>query len=804
MKPIVPKKTLRHLEWARLLEHLSDLCSGEVAAKAALELDFEENLQKVKYSQRLTSEARDLIDGGAPPMLGQPPRIAAYLGAAARGSVLEAGELRLIGVHLETAALLRQYFTPIMDRVPALASIAGDLASLPTLGRTLLDAFDETGEISDFASGDLGELRQRVTSCHEQLKSRIGSMLEDTEIKNMLQDEYFTIREDRYVLPIRSGHKRHVPGIVHGWSGSGATVYIEPQPVVEANNRLLLAQADVDREVRRILTKLSAQVGENAEEIKRSVRALDAIDLAMAKGYLSKELDCVEPEWDDHELFLRQARHPLLALGGVKVVPNDIALREEQNVLVITGPNTGGKTVALKTTGILCLMALAGLHVPAQYGTKLPFLPGIFTDIGDEQSLDEAHSTFSGHIANIKKIFEGIQPGSLVLLDELVVGTDPLQGAALAQAILESLADRESLVLVTTHYESLKALPFEDKRFRNGAVGFDAEKHLPTFMLSLDLPGASSALVTARRLGLDPWIVQRASELAGPEQRQLEQVIQRLEREANEAEKERRTLAAERRKLEVARKQAEHDAARLKERIKAGIQKERNEAWDEARKLRDELKRLKAKFSEAQASEEQTQKHYSQVQGIIGKIYDAQDADRRKEAGPPVKTNLLKVGRKVFVVSLGAEAELVSMPDSKGRCEVRQGIITARVPLEDLRIKGQPVVQKVDKAVEKLQQSRVPVYTRPVFTWENIPPQSPDLTIDVRGYRADEAMEAVEAFLDTLYEREAGAGYIIHGHGTGALKRELRLHLPQCTYVKDLRRGGHYEGGDGVTVVLLQ
>ncbi len=849
MKPQIPPKTLLHLEWPRILERLSEHCSGAVATHLALNLDFAQSEAEIRQRLQLTTEARELIEGGGVPVLGEPPDIAPLLGAAARGSVLEAADLRAIGVHLDTAARLRNYFANLIDRSPGLVRLAENLADLPGLARQLLDAFDERGEISDSASGDLGYLRSKVNNLHDQLKERVDRMLKDEDLKGMLQDDYYTIREDRYVLPIIAGHKRHVPGIVHGWSGSGATVYIEPQPVVEANNKLLLAQAEVDREIRRILADLSRQVGEASIQIRHSVTALDQIDLAFAKGQLSKELDATAPILYDlnakhrdpelKPLHLRSARHPLLCLGGVKVVPNDISLSLDQRVLVVTGPNTGGKTVALKTTGILCLMALAGLHIPAAPESVVPLVPGVYTDIGDEQSLDGAHSTFSGHIANIKTIFDALQPGSLVLLDELVVGTDPLQGAALAQAILESLADRDAFVLVTTHYEALKALPFEDNRFRNGAVGFDADKHMPTFKLSLDLPGASSALVTARRLGLDEWIVQRASELAGPEQRQLEQVIRRLESEAAQAENERRMLQSERHKLELARSEAEKLEAKLKERLRQGLARERSEALDEARKLRDEVKQMRRQLIEKSNDSAWLDRKQGQIEKGITQMLEGLEQTKRAEAGPQAEISQLQVGKRVFVVSLGTDAELVSLPDSKGRCQVRAGLITTRVELADIRVKGKPLggvapgpnammqarlqaglrasakeeqedlraqYSKKKKEEPKLPDKGIQVDAEGLHAskqWEKALPMAPDNTIDVRGLRADEAIDRVEAFLDQTASRERNAAYIIHGHGTNALKRELRSYLPKSPYVKEIRRGLPHEGGDGVTAVLL-
>ncbi|MBU0550624.1 endonuclease MutS2 [Myxococcota bacterium] len=793
----IPQKTRVHLEWDKILNQLAQHCRGPVAARQALSLDIPEADER-QARLACCSEARALLDRGHSPPLGLPADVQRAVALARRGGILEGEELQQIGVHLETAARVRRYLGDFIDEAPHLIAIAERLADLPHLARDLLDSFDERGELADSASGELGDLRLRVASLHEGLKARVDSLVRDPEYAGLLQDDFFTIREDRYVLPVKSGHKNHVAGIVHGWSGSGATVYIEPQPVVEANNHLRLAQADIDKEIRRILKRLSQRVGEESEAIRRSMQALDELDFAVATGRLSRELECSAPIIEEGGLRLKAARHPLLLLDGIKVVANDIILSDEQRGLVITGPNTGGKTVALKTAGLCTLMALSGLHIPADEGSSVPPTPGVFTDIGDEQSLSESHSTFSGHIANIKAILAKVKPGSLVLLDELVVGTDPLQGAALAQAILEAFVDIGAFILVTTHYQSLKALPFNDDRFRNGAVGFDAERHAPTYKLRLDIPGASSALQTARRLGLAMEIVERAAALAGPEQRQLEQVILRLEQEAATLEAERRALASQRRKLEVAVTAAEAHEARLKQRLKDGLERERSQALLEARQLREELRRIK-KTIKAQRKEEMGAEAVSRqgaaVDKVVSVITQQQAAERAEAAGPPIDAAQLKLGQAVFVVSLDTTAELVALPDSRGRCEVRAGIMTLKVKADDLRYGA--AQQREAKRPQSAPKKAAEV------TWETAQPQVPDNTVDVRGMRTEEAIEKIEAFFDEQYGRERNAAYVIHGHGTGTLKRMLRGWLPKSQYVRDTRPGLAHEGGDGVTAVLL-
>jgi DNA mismatch repair protein MutS2 len=800
MRPTIPEKTCAHLEWDRVRLRLGSHCRGPVAVERALSLDFAPDAAALEARLDRVSEARELIDAGYSAPLSGSPDVGQAVALAARGAVLDSETLSHIGHLVEGSGRCRAYFFDIATQAPRLAETAEGLAALPDLGRALLDAFDERGAVANSASGELGLLRTRVTTLHEQLKTKVHGLLSDPVYEDMLQEEYYTIREDRYVLPIRSGHKNHVAGIVHGWSGSGATVYIEPQAVVESNNRLVLAQAEIEVEIRRILTALSKRVGQHAAEIAASQDALAALDLAWAGGCLSKELDATRPTLgDDSRCHLVDARHPLLVLAQVDVVGNTIEFGDPQRVLVLTGPNTGGKTVALKTAGLCTLMAMAGLHIPAGPGARVPRVPGVFCDIGDEQSLEHHQSTFGGHIAALMTILDAARPGALVLLDELVVGTDPIQGAALAQALLEAFANRECLVVVTTHYESLKVLPFDDHRFRNGAMGFDADTGRPTYRLAFDVPGTSSALLTARRLGLDDAIVERASVLAGPQQHALQTVLQDLEQQRAAAERARLQAERETRATEALRRQVEAQERRLADRLKAGLAKERGQAMIEARQLRDEVRQLQRALRDE--GKRRDVRSLSKIKGRAETAIEELAARQREAAhaaaGPAVSPEQYTVGQRVWVVSLANEAELVEGPDHRGRCTVRAGILTAQVNITDLRPRSEGKGAK-----SKAPRRPAPRPEEPV-EWGDAPPITPDITVDVRGHRVDEALERVEAFLDACYERDRPIAFIIHGHGTGALKREVRRWLQQCQYAREQRPGERHEGGDGVTAVLL-
>jgi DNA mismatch repair protein MutS2 len=815
VEPTLPQKTRDDLEWSRILEALASHCRGPVAESAALALTPSRNSDEVRVRLRQTTEARQLLDAGLSPPLGQPLDVRPPARLAARQGVLEPEDLKAIGMMLEAADRSRLWFADVASQAPTLDAIAARLPDLGSLGRELLDSFDERGEVANSASGELGALRERVSGLHDHLRSTLDTLLLDAEYTDMLQDRYITLREERYVLPILAHHKRHVPGIVHGTSGTGQTVYIEPQSVVDANNRLVMAQADVDREIRRILTGLSRRVGEVADAIEDAVDGLAALDLAFAAGALSKSLAAHEPAlstWAPGAaptLTLVEARHPILMLdvladGGDPhhvVVPNDLSVGGGARVLVVTGPNTGGKTVAIKMAGLCTLMAMCGLHVPAARGTTLPLPTGVFTDIGDEQSIERHLSTFSGHVRNLLDILDSMGPGALVLLDELVVGTDPVQGAALAQAVLEDLASRDALVLITTHFETLKALPYADDRFRNAAVTLDEERGVPTYHLVHDVPGASSALRTARRLGMPVDIVDRAVELSGDRQRSLEAVVEALDRERSRLAREREALEQERRRASEAAERAEQDAAKLKERLRSGLQQERNRALDEARRLRAELDRLKGKLKDARTRKDvrTLEKAGKQVERIADTIAARQREQARAEAGPALAKQAIEPGMKVRVVSLKRDGVVVRGPDARDRCEVQVGPMTAQVDAADLRRPGAHDVPLVAPSPKTRTQS-----PDPSATWDTAGPQAPDNTVDLRGMRAHEAIEAAERFLDAQVERSGRIAFLIHGHGTGALKREIRSWLRECPYARDHRAGERGEGGDGVTAVLLR
>lgn len=817
-----PLKTLSHLEWEPLLQQLAERCRGPVAAERALQLTPTRDERALRLTFERLDEARALLDQGLSPPLGQPSDVSPFIQRAQRGGVLDVESLVSVGATLEATHNMRRYLAPLTERYPALSDLGVGLADLQSIAREIQSSVTPQGELSDLASGELGELRRKVETLDVQLKERVGSLLRDEQLGDMLQDDFYTTRDDRYVLPVKSGHKRHVEGIVHGWSSSGATVFIEPQVVVEANNRLMMAQAEVRREVHRILSRLTKRIAERAQELLESSEALIDFDFIFAKATLSRELNASSPILaEEPQLSLTQARHPLLCLAGEEVVPNDIhlglsspnaeltshedssALQGAGQALVITGPNAGGKTVVMKTAGVITLMALSGLHIPADEGSIVPLIPAIFSDMGDEQSLGEGHSTFSGHMANLSGILRLLKPNSLVLLDELAIGTDPAQGSALAQATLEHLVAHGGLVFVTTHYEALKLLPKSDARFRNGAVEYDERAESPTYRLQYDTPGTSSALQIARRCGLPEALLARAKRLTGEQRQRLDEVIAELESEATAARLAREEAQATLKRHRDLNASLEIKERKLQDQLKRAIDHERNAAIREARKVRDQARamreRLKGMSEDARALQE-GERELTQLADDLKRL-SVEEQLARYPQDLDLKT--LELGMRVWVITLDVHAQLSSLPNAKGLCHVSEGFLNIQVHVDTLRAPRDRSQKDRKRKDPTPAQPRKKKATPRATSWEELPPQTPDVTCDVRGKRAEEACEHINAFLDELYGRGRQVAFIIHGHGTGALKRAVREWLPRCEYVDAQRAGLPHEGGDGVTAVRL-
>ncbi len=776
------------------------------------------------------TEARGLAARDARLPLGGISEIAAAIGRVRKAAALEAAELVAVASTGQALGRLRGHLREHAEVAPRLAARGAAIADLGHVYLPILEAFGPDGRLVDHASDALGPLRRALAAIRAQLEKRMGALLADERFSPYLQDAYYTQREDRYVLPVRTDGKGFVRGIVHGTSQSGQTLFIEPEEIVELNNRAKLAEADVLDEERRILIKFSGWVAEEADAFDAALAAAETLDVIASAAVIADDIVAAEPIIDEApRIGLLHARHPLMLLGERRCVANDVTVAAG-TALLISGPNAGGKTVALKTVGLAALMVRCGHHVTAESGSAMGWFPDIRTDIGDAQSLEHDLSTFSGHMVQLRELLATAGHGSLILLDEIAVGTDPEQGAALAQAVLEALAARGVTGIVTTHYERLKALGATDPRFANASVGFDLARLEPTFKLHLGAPGSSGALAVARRMGIAHEVVDRARDLIGSHGARVEELLASVADQRRRIEEERAALLAE---LE----DAEADRAALRahrERTIARYEKQTRAAHGEAvaalkaaRREIEEIRRdVKARAAVAEAPP--TMDDVKQATRRLvspGAEVARHEPPRQLPPGTPARPEQLVAGAPVIVPRLG-RAEVVSVL-ADDRVEVRVGAMRAMVPIKDVLIDTHREARRAERAERGDRGDRG---DRPeqgdhgdraaiaaagptngaVQLVDGVPAggranaRTFDTTLDVRGNRVDDAVAQVDRFVDESLLAGRDAIFVVHGHGTGALRSAIRSHLASHKAIEKFRPGEQNEGGDGVTVAFLR
>ena len=790
--PAIDAKTLEDLGWQRILAAWAKRChttrAAEVIASAGDERWLDLDAARRQLSQ--VAEARGLRDAGSPLPFARISDVRVALARAEKGATLDPEELVAVARTARGCAALASAIAGAGERAANLARISEAVGELGHVYHPILESFDDDGRLSDHASDALGKLRKRVAKLVAELERKAGALVDDPSISPHLQDRFYTQREDRYVVPIRVESRGQVAGIVHGTSGSGQTVFIEPQVLVELNNRLKLAECEVADEERRIYAQLSSYVAEETGALREAVAAATRLDEIDAAALLAIDLEATTPTLEPGgPLALARARHPLMLLAGKHCVANDIELAGGKT-LVISGPNAGGKTVALKTTGLAALMAAAGLPVCAGEGSALPWFEHIASDIGDSQSLEQDLSTFSARILHLNEFLNRAGDRSLVLIDEIAVGTEPEQGASLAQAVLEALAERRVMVVVTTHYERLKLLAGDGDRFVNASVGFDIEKLEPTFQLHLGAPGSSGALGVARRMGLARTVLARAESLLGDRRASVEGLIESLEQSRRELEAERAEIDRERRELaeSLARaRSAEHDARERARRAREGAH---DEAVTALKQARLDLERISARIKKraAAADLKEAERRIDQAARQI-----AERAPAPPERGQAVDPERLSVGDPVFVPSLGSRATVLAAPEA-GRVVVSMGALKTTVDVSELRVEpGRAAPRRGGVSVSA---------ARPASARQT-PVRTADATLDLRGQRADEAVASLDRFIDQSLLASRDVIFVIHGHGTGALRSAVRAHLESSPAVTEWRPAEREEGGDGVTLGFL-
>ena len=792
LNSVITEREIKVLQFDQVRQQLALLTNSPLAEKKAMEIAPSSDFDKVYDLQNKTSEGRLLCRRN----LFSPSRVVdiePYLSRADKGSLLAGYELAAVMIFLKAVKRWVVFFkdSDHRDLFPLLSEMAGQLDNCPSLASALEKSLDEEGNILDSASTLLSSLRRQKISLQNKIRDKLDEYLKNSNYRRYLQDNLVTIRGERFVLPVKQEYRQNVKGIVHDQSASGATLFIEPLPVVQMQNEVTSLQRQEEQEIERILYQLTSDVGSHLSPLSVNQIVYAELDLAVAKGKLSLSGEGIQPDLkSDIKYFIKlvDAFHPLLE--GERV-PLSVDLGEEVQTLVLTGPNTGGKTVALKTIGLLIIMAQCGLHIPAAKATALSVFKSIRADIGDEQSIAQSLSTFSGHMRNIIETVEAAKPGSLVLLDELGAGTDPSEGSALAMAILDELTVKGAITVATTHVNELKLFAQVQELMQNAAMEFDPETLSPTYRLLQGVPGQSNAFYIAERLGLAPVVIEKAKSFVHRSHDQVESVIASLVEDQQRYERDSRKAAMDRSRAEVVMEELEKEKELLRARRDDILGEAREEARqilrdakDSADRLLKELRNMKADGAELSlARAEQLRRDINTARIETGSLgYDDKEAIGLRERD-------LTIGLQVYVPSLRQKGEVISF--SKDEAHLQVGPIKVQLPLEEL--------QKLD--VNKKDEKKGKDYKGGYSVSKDLTVSS---SIDLRGLNFDEARPLV----DKLFDNALWAGLkrvdLIHGKGTGKLKKALQEYLKDHSLVESYRSGLPGEGGDGVTVVRIK
>ncbi len=789
------EKTLRVLEYKKIIGLLAKHTVSNLGKEIALDLKPSKNIYQVKEWLQETSEAVDiLLKKGSVPLQGIYD-IRMAVDKSVKGFILENKELLNISDTLAAARKIKDYLKdekknnqyPIIEDLISLLSVFKDLEDM--INNTIINEDD----ISDKASPELYSVRKKIQGKHISIKEKLNNMLSSASYQKYLQEQIITLRGDRYVLPIKQEFRGNIQGIVHDQSSSGATLYIEPMPIVELNNELKQLKLREDEEINKILLMLSEAVSIKSQEIKTNIEILGTLDFIFAKAKFSLELDCFEPIINDlARINLKKARHPLIDKNIV--VPIDVNLGDKFNILVITGPNTGGKTVSLKTIGLLILMSQSGLHIPTSDRSEICIFDKVFADIGDEQSIEQSLSTFSSHMKNIISILDNINKDSLVLLDELGAGTDPTEGAALAMSILELLRIKKIRSIATTHYSELKAYALITPGICNGSVEFDIETLKPTYKLSIGAPGKSNAFEISKKLGLSDSIIERARDFITKDKIKFEDIITGLEESKKKAKEERDIAEALRYDAEIIKKEADEKLNKVMLQRQKIIKK----AHDEARTIMDrqkmEIYKLIKELKEAVDKETKEKlKTINNARTVVNRIEFEMDKNRSdinydsKISHTPPKN--LKVGDLVRIVKINQKGYVLSEADENGDLMVQAGIMKINVNINDL----QYISENDNEVAFKTRYSGIAKEKTFNVAME----------LDVRGRSLDEALLEVDKYLDDVYLSRRSKVTLIHGKGTGVLREGIIQLLKGHPHVKSYRAGAYNEGGIGATIVEI-
>ena len=783
----------KSLELHKILEMLSDEASNSRTKEMALELSPCTDLEKVKKEMKKTEDAFELSVKYGTPGFSAFKDIRGSLRRASSGASLSLRELIDIGQMLYQVRIISDWYKSVEEKDTTLCELFSSLSPNNFLEDKIKNSILSEDEISDMASHELADIRRKIAQAGVKIRESLDKLVRNSDVQKSLQENIVTIRDGRYVLPVKAEHKGSVPGLVHATSATGSTYFIEPMSVVEANNDIKILKSREKEEIERIIAELSGDCSYCAESLSADYETCAELDLYFAKANLGAKMrGCIPAISDDGITDLKKARHPLIAAD--KVVPVDIKLGEDYQALIVTGPNTGGKTVILKTTGLLTAMAMCGLMIPASDGSRVSVFEHILVNIGDQQSIEQSLSTFSSHMSSVVQILEAADDHSLILLDELVSGTDPVEGAALAVSIIEDMIAKGAKLLVTTHYQELKLFAIETKGIENASCEFDTATMQPTYRLIIGSPGKSNAFSISSKLGVPQNIIDRAKSLVSSENQRFEEVVANLEKARIDLENQNKELTKLKNEQAEKTAQLEKELDELNEKKAGELEKARVQAMRIVESCRMQSDELLSQLEDMRKQQNKADlaSAKSRQKSAMGKMYDTANPVQQRERKEYELPRPLKRGDKVLIFDIDKTGILASDPDSSGNVFVQAGIMKTKVNVSKLRlIENEPKVTVQNKRVSKAGiQSKLQ--------------RKPSLELDIRGCAVDEGIHELDMFIDNAVLSGAGIITVIHGKGTGVLRAGIQKHLKSHPSVKSFRPGLFGEGEDGVTIIELK
>ncbi len=782
------QRVLKTLEYHKIIDLLVEKATSTAGKEKARALVPLSSIEEVRYAQQGTEEASTVLrlKGSAP--LGGIRDIRGPIQRARLGSMLSPMELLDIASTIFAGRRLKTFLLDICEEqgLPILKSHSEQIEGLRELESEIRRCIDENGEVMDSASLELRQIRQEMRSLESRIREKLEQMTRSSSYQKMLMENIITIRSDRYVIPVKQEYRHVFGGIVHDQSASGATLFIEPEVIVTMNNKLREVRLKEEREVERILYNLTESVAQAVEQLLVNVEQLAELDFLFAKAQLGYSMKATRPILNDRGYIrMKKARHPLIPSDVV--VPIDVELGSTYTAIVITGPNTGGKTVTIKTIGLLSLMVMSGLQVPAEEESELAVFSSVFADIGDEQSIEQSLSTFSSHLTNIIDILQKMDDKSLVLFDELGAGTDPTEGAALAMAILDYVISRGARLVATTHYSELKAYAYDRPEVINASVEFDVETLRPTYRLLIGVPGRSNAFAIASRLGLPKEIIQEAKQSISEEENQVETMIASLEKNTKSAEKERKEAEKLRLEAEELRRQLEEERNQFALEKNRLIEKAEEEARIALQLAKEEANAIIRELRDMMAEGIEIKEHrLIEAKKRLGNAVLELEKEKVKKPAKAVRAAQVKVGDEVMVNTFGQKGTVLEKITDK-EFLVQIGIMKMKVKREDMSV------------VKSSKPQQVVQYTAVKSRRGNV-----KMELDLRGYNVEDGIQEIDRYLDEAILAGLHTVSIIHGHGTGVLRKGVHEFLRGHRNVKSFRLGGQGEGGVGATIVELR